>query len=37
MVAEQKQALLATIFLLFFMSLHCPQPFYCPTAVPTSL
>jgi len=31
MVAEQKQALLVTIFLLFFfISWHCPQPFYCP-------
>ena len=28
-VEEQKQAQLATIFLLF-LSFHCPQLFYCP-------
>jgi len=38
-VAEQKQALLVTIFLLF-ISFHCAQPFHCipcPTAAPASL
>ena len=39
-VEEQKQAQLATIFLLF-LSFHCPQLFYCPppcsTASPASI
>ena len=36
---EQKQTYLVTIFL-FFLSLHCPQLFYCspcPTAAPASV